>query len=78
MKYHVENHGSICLVYADDDECTQWLLENVNGDAQHWCEALVVEPRYLGGLVRAMSEFQITNHPRSRRDVQDIDSSVRS
>ena len=50
-RLQVTLHGSIALVKPLDDDARQWLLDNVSDDAQWWAGALVVEPRYLDGLL---------------------------
>lgn len=47
----VENHGSICIVQPEDDSEREWLEENVSEEAMWWGGGLVVEPRYVEGLM---------------------------
>lgn len=52
----VENHGSLFLFRPLSDFAADWIEENVNGEAQFFGGALVVEPRYAGELAEGMVE----------------------
>lgn len=54
MRTQIENHGSLVLVRPLDEEAHTWLQENTEGT--WWGGALVVEPRYLEGLLAGMAE----------------------
>lgn len=48
------SHGSLALVGPDDGDhlaFADWLADNVGDEALFWGDALVVEPRYLDGIV---------------------------
>jgi len=49
----VENHGTLCLIRPSDDSAADWLSETAPEDAQWWSGALVVEPRYVSGVLEA-------------------------
>jgi hypothetical protein len=42
-------HGSIALITPLTEPATTWVRDNLeHEEAFYWCDALVVEPRYLG------------------------------
>lgn len=47
MNFSIEHHGSIVLVRPLDPDTTAALEAGAPDDAQWWCGALAVEPRYL-------------------------------
>jgi hypothetical protein len=53
---HIVNHHSIVLFHLNTPEASQWVQENVSGEAQFFGTALVVEPRYVADLVAGMRE----------------------
>jgi hypothetical protein len=52
----LENHGSIWLVHPQSDAAREHLAENVSDEAQWFGKALVVEPRYVEGLVNGLRD----------------------
>lgn len=53
--FHVADHGSLMLLYPISHLAEEWVEEHVGGEeTQHWGEAVVVEPRYIGPIVEAM------------------------
>lgn len=50
----VEDHFSLVLLRPYSDEADAWISENVADDAQFWAGALVVEPRYVDGILTGM------------------------
>ena len=52
----VQNHGTICLIYGDDDDEHEWLLENLP-DAAVWGRGFAVEPRYVEDIVAGYHGF---------------------
>lgn len=56
----VEHHGSLYLLRPLSDAASSWVDENVgthDGDEPQWFGgALVVEPRYVGELLRGMRD----------------------
>lgn len=52
--FYIENHGSIVLVRPLTADVDAWLHENTSEEAQWFGHALVVEPRYLEGLVEGL------------------------
>lgn len=51
--FRVENHGSIVLVRPETEGEHEWLEQTAPEDAQWWGDALVVEPRYVAGVLEA-------------------------
>ncbi len=51
----VENHGTLVLVRPETDAATAWLNENVD-ECVWFAGALVVEPRYVEGLLLGMAD----------------------
>lgn len=49
--YIIENHGTLCVVYAQTEDALKNLQDNVWGR-----NGLVVEPRYVGPLVEQLRE----------------------
>jgi hypothetical protein len=41
-----QNHGSIILFSGVTPEGAAWLEENLDPNAQRWCNGFAVEPRY--------------------------------
>lgn len=52
----IENHGSIMLFRLLTPAATDFVDENVSGEAQFFHGALVVEPRYAQDLAEGMIE----------------------
>jgi hypothetical protein len=52
----VIDHGSIVLVRPDTKAAREWLEATAPEDALYWCSALVVEPRYVAGVVECARE----------------------
>ena len=50
----VVSHGSIVLVTPKHGLAREWLEENTEG--QWWGGGLVVEPRYIEGLLHGLNE----------------------
>ena len=59
--FRIENYGSIFLFDPQNTTAEEHLRENVSEEAQWFCGALVVEPRYAAGLAQALQTegFQI-------------------
>ena len=51
----IENHGSIFLLKPITDEGEAWLADNIF-NAEWWCGAPVVEPRYVADIVHGAVE----------------------
>lgn len=45
------NHGSIILLRGETPAGQEWLRERIDADAQTWCGAIAVEPRYVGAII---------------------------
>jgi hypothetical protein len=56
----LSNHGSVWLVTPVTDAAREWIDDNVAADAQYFAGSLVVEPRYIAGIVRGMEEDGFT------------------
>ena len=54
--FKVENHGTVFLVQPLNVAAQAHLEENVEEDAQWFSGALVVEHRFIGGLVSSLRE----------------------
>ena len=60
----VSCHGSICLVKPMTETAQAWVEEHLEGDeTQHWCGAIVVEPRYLDPIIDGMLGDELTVQP---------------
>jgi hypothetical protein len=51
----LENHGSIWLLRPLDGAAREWLNETAPSDAQFFGDALVIEPRYVPGVIEAFT-----------------------
>ena len=56
----VENQGSLFLVWPMTDAGRDWLEKTAPEDAQFIAAAMVVEPRYVEGVVVAAREDGLT------------------
>jgi hypothetical protein len=58
--FRVDNHGSIALFVPLNQTARDWLTETAPEDAQWWRaiegSAMVVEPRYVQGVIDAAQE----------------------
>jgi hypothetical protein len=54
VDFSVENHGSLFLFRMNTAAARQWVHDNVEDDAQFFCDALVVEHRYAANLAEGM------------------------
>lgn len=52
----VEDHGSLAIFQPLTPAAREWIDENVQEDAQWWCDGLVVEPRYADDLADGMMD----------------------
>jgi hypothetical protein len=60
----VSSHGSICLIKPMTEAAQAWVEEHLESDeTQHWCGAVVVEPRYLDPIVDGMLGDGLTVEP---------------
>jgi len=50
----VQPEGKIFLFHLKTQAAKDWVAEHVNGEAQFWGDALVVEDRYVGVIAAAM------------------------
>ena len=49
---HVENHGSIVLLFADSEEGRAWLDENVYAERWQWVgDGIACEPRMVEAVL---------------------------
>jgi len=56
MQALLENHGSIYLLKPLSDSARDWLRNTAPDEAQFWSDALVIEPRYVRGVIEAFEE----------------------
>jgi hypothetical protein len=56
MDIHIQSEGSIILFHPLTQAAVDWIAENVQGDAQWFGTALVVEHRYARDLAAGMME----------------------
>ena len=50
-------HGSIALITPLTEPATIWVRDNLeHEEALYWCDALVVEARYLGPIVAGTAD----------------------
>ena len=54
VDFRFEDHGSVALIVPLNDDARAELAIIEPEDAQHWGDALVVEPRYVGGIVEVL------------------------
>jgi len=54
--FEVENHGSLFLVRALNQEAFEHLSGNVSDEAQWMGQAVAVEPHYVRDLVEALRD----------------------
>jgi hypothetical protein len=47
----VTNDGSLFLLRPDSDAGRQWIEEHLPEDAPTWCDAVVVEHRFIADIV---------------------------
>lgn len=47
----VSNHGSIFLLTATSNAGEEWIGDHIPDDAQTWGESIVIEHRYISGVV---------------------------
>ena len=52
----IENQGSLILFHPLTEEAENWLIDHVQEDAQWFCGALVVEPRYAEDLAEGLRD----------------------
>lgn len=53
MDFTIENHGSLFLLRPESDQAREWVAENVE-DAMRFGHAVVIEPRYVEGIVEGI------------------------
>jgi hypothetical protein len=54
--FHVENHGSVFLLYPLTQRAYSWIKEYLPENAQHFCTAVVVEHRYIWNILVAVQD----------------------
>lgn len=54
--FSTANHGSIWLVHPQTIEAQRWLFETAPDEAQFLGSALIVEPRYVMGVLEAAED----------------------
>ncbi len=58
--FTLENHLSIVLIRPNTLDAEQWLRDTAPDDAQFWCGALAIEPRYVGNVASAAQRAGFT------------------
>ena len=53
--FTLESHGSLALLWPNTVQAAVWLNVTAPHDAQFWCSALLIEPRYVTGVIDAAS-----------------------
>ena len=49
--YSIENHGSVFLVFPQNEDAKENLINNVSNEVQFLGDAMAVEPRFIVHLV---------------------------
>jgi|TARA_R100001460_G_scaffold274_4_gene1298 hypothetical protein len=49
--YSIENHGSVFLVFPQNEDAKENLINNVSNEVQFLGDAMAVEPRFITHLV---------------------------
>ncbi len=55
--FRAENHESLWLIHPETGEAADWLLHTAPSEAQFFGASLVVEPRYVMGVLAAAEEW---------------------
>jgi hypothetical protein len=56
----VQSHGSIILLDPATPAAKEWAADNISEDAQHWGNAIVVEPRYITDILLGIQADGLT------------------
>lgn len=59
--FQIESHGSISLVRPLNKAAAQWLVDTCPEDAQFMGNAMVVEPRYVFGVIDAIDAHGLSH-----------------
>jgi hypothetical protein len=51
IDFEVQDHGSIFLLRPITDVAHDWIEQHLPDHALRWCDAIVVEHRYIGPIV---------------------------
>jgi hypothetical protein len=54
--FAVENHGSLFLLYPITPAAFYWIADCLPADAQKWGEAVVIEHRFIEGIVAGIKD----------------------
>jgi len=49
--YSIENHGSVFLVFPQNEDAKENLINNVSDEVPFLGDAMAVEPRFIGDLI---------------------------
>ncbi len=49
--YSIENHGSVFLVFPQNEDAKENLINNVSNEVPFLGDAMAVEPRFIADLV---------------------------
>ena len=52
--FHIQNEGSIVILYPHGREAQEWIEEHLPADAQRWGTGIVIEPRYLEDILNGI------------------------
>ena len=52
--FRLDNHGSICILYAESVNGRDWAVEYLPEDSQRWAGGYVIEPRYVENIVNGI------------------------
>ena len=58
--FSLANHGSICLLTPRTPAAEEWAAKHLPEDAMTWGHAVVVEPRYVEGIVVGIGRDGLT------------------
>jgi hypothetical protein len=47
---HIENHGTISLLYPVSEVGTEWVEEHIPDDPMTWGDAVIVEHRFIADI----------------------------
>jgi hypothetical protein len=56
VDFSIDNYGAFFLLHPQNDNAREHLTNNVGEEAQWFDGRLVVEPRFIGGLVASLRE----------------------
>ena len=75
VDFHVVDHGTICLLYANTRRAKQWVEDNLPQDRMQYADASVVEPRCIDDITDGYARTIWTSNspePRSPADREPV------